>query len=138
VKDLPLRKISYPESAEGLSGTLRAAVADLPPTVTHLCVVLADLPELAPADFAQLFEHRRQYADCLIWRSLSPNGKPAHPTLFHRDTFSAFAQISGDVGAQPVIAKFKSALHEFTSSRRAGSYDIDTPQDYKAYLNSQV
>ena len=138
VKDLPLRKISYPESAEGLSGTLRAAVADLPPTVTHLCVVLADLPELAPVDFAQLFEHRRQYSDCLIWRSLSPNGKPAHPTLFHRDTFPAFAQISGDVGAQPVIAKFKSALHEFTSSRRAGSYDIDTPQDYKTYLKSQV
>jgi len=37
-----------------------------------------------------------------------------------------------------VIAKFKSALHEFTSSRRAGSYDIDTPQDYKTYLKSQV
>jgi CTP:molybdopterin cytidylyltransferase MocA len=138
VKDLPLRKMSYPDSAEGLSGTLRAAVADLPPAVTHLCVVLADLPELAPADFAQLFEKRRQYSDSLIWRSISPSGKPAHPTLFHRDTFSAFAQISGDVGAQPVIAKFKSVLHEFTSSRQAGSYDIDTPQDYKTYLKSQV
>ena len=138
VRDLPLRKISYPESAEGLSGTLRAAVADLSPAITHLCVVLADLPALAPENFFQLFEQRRLYPNRLIWRALSPNGKPAHPTLFHRNTFSAFAQISGDFGAKPVIAKFTSALHEFTSLHHGGSYDIDTPQDYETYLKSQV
>ena len=138
VKDLPLRKISYPESAEGLSGTLRAAVADLPRAVTHLCVVLADLPSLEPIDFSQLFEQRHRQSGHLIWRPLSPNGQPAHPTLFHRDTFSAFAQISGDVGAKPVIDTFKSALHEFTSSHQGGSYDIDTPKDYEIYLKNHA
>ena len=137
VKDLTLRKISYPESAEGLSGTLRAAVADLPVTVSHLCVVLADLPQIAPSDFIELFEEQRLHSHCLIWRSLSPGGKPAHPTVFHRDTFSAFSHISGDDGAKPVIAKFKSALHEVSSARGGGSYDIDTPQDYQTYLDSQ-
>ena len=137
LENLPLRRVSYPDSAEGLSGTLRAAVADLPDTVSHLCVVLADLPQIAPLDFIELFEERRLHSDCLIWRSLSPDGKPAHPTLFHRDTFSAFSRISGDDGAKPVIAKFKSALHEFSSTRGGGSYDIDTPQDYKTYLDSQ-
>ena len=138
VKDLPLRKISYPDSAEGLSGTLRAAVADLPQAVTHLCVVLADLPSLEPIDFSQLFEQRHRHSGHLIWRPLSPNGQPAHPTLFHRDTFSAFAQISGDVGAKPVIDTFKSALHEFTSSHQGGSYDIDTPKDYETYLKNHA
>ena len=138
VKDLPLRKISYPESAEGLSGTLRAAVADLPRAMTHLCVVLADLPSLEPVDFSQLFEQRRRHPDHLIWRPLSPDGQPAHPTLFHRDTFSAFAEISGDVGAKPVIDTFKSALHEFISSRQGGSHDIDTRQEYETYLKSQA
>ena len=138
VKDLPLRKISYRDSAEGLSGTLRAAVAELPRAVTHLCVVLADLPSLEPTDFSQLFEQRHRHSGHLIWRPLSPNGQPAHPTLFHRDTFSAFAQISGDVGAKPVIDTFKSALHEFTSSRQGGSYDIDTPKDYETYLKNHA
>ncbi|MGB2127044.1 MAG: nucleotidyltransferase family protein [Planktomarina sp.] len=138
VTDLPLRKISYLESAEGLSGTLRAAVADLPPAVTHLCVVLADLPLLEPVDFSQLFEQRRRHPDHLIWRPLSPDGQPAHPTLFHRDTFSAFAKISGDVGAKPVIDTFKSALHEFISARQGGSHDIDTRQDYETYLKTQA
>ena len=138
LENLPLRRVSYPDSAEGLSGTLRAAVADLPDTVSHLCVVLADLPLLEPVDFSQLFEQRRRHPDHLIWRPLSPDGQPAHPTLFHRDTFSTFAKISGDVGAKPVIDTFKSALHEFISARQGGSHDIDTRQDYETYLKTQA
>jgi len=43
---LDILRVAYTESLEGLSGTLRAAVHGLPTNVTHLCVVLADLPNI--------------------------------------------------------------------------------------------
>lgn len=131
---LELYMTSYSDSAEGLAGTLRAAVADLPASVTHLCVVLADLPDIQTQDFEAVFAQVKAHPDALIWRPLGPKGQPAHPATFHRDTFAAFARISGDSGAKAVIENFRSALHEFSATTQAGSYDIDTPEDYQAYL----
>ena len=131
---LELSMAAYGDSAEGLAGTLRAAVADLPASVTHLCVVLADLPDIQTQDFDAVFEQVKAHPDALIWRPLGPKGQPAHPTVFHRSTFAAFASISGDRGAQSVIETFSGALHEFSATNGAGSYDIDTPEEYQAYL----
>ena len=131
---LDLSLAAYEDSAEGLSGTLRASVASLPSSVTHLCVVLADLPDIRLQDFKAVFEEVKNYPDASIWRPLGPNGQPAHPTIFHRSTFADFTTIEGDSGARPVIEKFHSTLHEFSTTTHAGSHDIDTPQDYQAYL----
>ena len=134
LQGLDLSLATYEDSAEGLSGTLRASVGRLPSFVTHLCVVLADLPDIQLKDFRTVFEEVRTHPYESIWRPLGPKGQPAHPTVFHRSTFTAFATIEGDSGAKPVIEKFRSTLHEFSTTTHAGSHDIDTPQDYQAYL----
>jgi CTP:molybdopterin cytidylyltransferase MocA len=54
--------------------------------------------------------------------------------VFHRRTVAAIASISGDRGAQSVIETYSGALHEFSATNGAGSYDIDTPEEYQAYL----
>ena len=133
---LDLSLSAHEDSTEGLSGTLRASVARLPSSVTHLCVVLADLPDIQSQDFRAVFEEVKTYPDASIWRPLSPKGQPAHPTVFHRSTFADFTTIAGDSGAKPVIEKFRSTMHEFSATTHAGSHDIDTRQDYQAYLNS--
>ena len=134
LEGLMLTMASHSDSEEGLAGTLRAAVATLPSSVTHLCVVLADLPDIHFQDFEEIFEQVKANPKAAIWRPLGPQGQPAHPTVFHHQTFSSFAKISGDNGAKTVIESFGDALHEYSSISCAGSSDIDTPQDYQTYL----
>lgn len=134
LEGLALTMASHSGSEEGLAGTLRAAVATLHYSVTHLCVVLADLPDIKFQNFEEVFEQVKANPKAAIWRPLGPKGQPAHPTVFHHRTFSSFAKISGDTGAKTVIESFGDALHEFSSILHTGSYDIDTPQDYQTYL----
>ena len=136
LQGLTLSMAAYKDSEEGLAGTLRAAVAALPSSVTHLCVVLADLPDINFKDFEVAFEQVNSYPTAAIWRPLTPQYQPAHPTIFHRQTFSAFANISGDTGAKTVIESFGDSVHEFSTISHAGSHDIDTPQEYQAYLGN--
>jgi CTP:molybdopterin cytidylyltransferase MocA len=63
---LGLSMAAYGDSAEGLAGTLRAAVADLPASVTHLCVVLADLPDIQPQDFDAVFEQVKLFNELVF------------------------------------------------------------------------
>jgi len=129
-----LSKVSYIDSCEGLSGTLRAAVANLPKNVTHLCVVLADLPEIQPKDFNNIFDQVKAHPDAVIWRPLGPKGQPAHPIVFHYSTFKAFAKISGDAGAKGVMKKFRSQVHYFKNLTDAGSKDIDSINEYHHFI----
>ena len=134
LEGLTLTMSSHADSEEGLAGTLRAAVSTLLSSVTHLCVVLADLPDIHFQNFEEVFEQVKANPKAAIWRPLGPQGQPAHPIVFHQQTFSSFAKISGDTGAGAVIESFGDALHEFSSISNSGSHDIDTPEDYKSYL----
>ena len=131
---LQLSVTSYADSLEGLSGTLRATVANLPKDISHLCIVLADLPGIRAEDISNVFEEVVKHPNALIWRPIGPEGQPAHPTVFHRHTFSAFAKISGDAGAKDVIEKFRSHTFKFINKTDSGSMDIDHPEDYQSFL----
>ena len=131
---LDILRVTYTQSLEGLSGTLRAAVHGLPTNVTHLCVVLADLPNIQTVDFDNVFDAVARNPNSVIWRPTGPEGQPAHPTVFHSLTFGAFAKISGDTGAKDVIEKFETRTFKFLNKTNSGCMDIDCPADYKLFL----
>ena len=133
---LPVTPLLVREAAEGQSGTLRGAVAQLPP-FDALLVVLADLPEITAADMAAVIGARATHPDALIWRGATNDGKPGHPILFDGSLRPQFDALSGDDGGAAIVKPLtdRTVLVRFADSR--ARLDLDTPEDWLAWRNGQ-
>ena len=133
---LPVTPLRVPEAAEGQSGTLRGAVAQLPPFAA-LLVVLADLPEITGADLAAVIAARTAQPDALIWRGATPDGKPGHPILFDGSLRQRFDDLSGDDGGAALVKPLsdRTVLVRFADGR--ARLDLDTPEDWLSWRNGQ-
>ncbi|RYH02777.1 nucleotidyltransferase family protein [Salipiger sp. IMCC34102] len=129
---LPVTPIAVPSGAEGLSGSLRDAVAALPACDAFL-VVLADLPRIAAPEMQAVIAARSAHPDALIWRGATASNAPGHPTLFDAALRPAFATLHGDTGAAPLIARHadRTVLIPFADDR--ARLDLDTPEDWAAF-----
>lgn len=116
-------------SSEGLGGTLRAAVSEIPSAVTHLIVVLADHPGISTNAIKTLWNHRLKSVYARIWRLEARDGCPGHPVMFHRDLFPEFACLRGDVGAQPILAAHKGKVMGVPFDGFDPNFDVDTLED---------
>ncbi|MGB1236330.1 MAG: nucleotidyltransferase family protein [Planktomarina sp.] len=131
--ELDIKIKCFQSSNEGISGTLRAAVAALPMDTTHICVTLADLPGLSAAHFTAFNQAISDHPTADILRGRTAQGRPAHPTVFARSTFESFADLSGDDGAKPLFQNpaFNVQYIELTGPHVG--IDLDTPQDWDAF-----
>ena len=129
---LPITPLLVPEAAEGQSGTLRGAVAQLPPCPAFM-MVLADLPLITSDDLAAVLAARDASPDALIWRGAAPDGTPGHPVLFDASLRPAFADLSGDDGGASVVRplRARTILVPFTDDRAV--FDLDTPEAWATF-----
>ncbi|ABV93226.1 conserved hypothetical protein [Dinoroseobacter shibae DFL 12 = DSM 16493] len=130
---LDVTRLSLPDSAEGMGGTLRGAVARLPADCTGLLLLLGDLPEITAEDLRAVLAARRTHPQARIWRGATEDGAPGHPILFAPDTFPDFARLSGDAGGQSVIARHRDHLHLVPLPGTRARRDLDTPEDWAAW-----
>ena len=133
LEGLAVTPLFVPQAAEGLSGSLRGAVAGLPPCDAVL-VVLADLPRIGAAEMRAVIAARSAHPEALIWRGATADGAPGHPTLFDASLLPAFADLSGDTGAAPLIARHRdrTVLVPFADDR--ARLDLDTLEDWAAFI----
>ena len=133
---LSVTPLIVPEAAEGQSGTLRGAVARLPP-FDALLVVLADLPDITAADMTAVIAARAQEPGALIWRGATPDGKPGHPILFDGSLRPEFAALTGDDGGAALVRPLRdrTVLVPFADAR--ARRDLDTPEDWLAWRNGR-
>ena len=61
-------------------------------------------------------------------------GVPGPPTLFSRAAFAALARLTGDEGGRSLIAEHPAWVTRVPLPFEALPVDIDTPEDYRAYL----
>ena len=136
IDGLPVTPLLVPEAEEGQSGTLRGAVARLPPFDAVL-VVLADLPEITGEDMATVIAARAAHPDALIWRGATPDGKPGHPILFDGSLRPRFDALSGDDGGAALVKPLtdRTVLVRFSDGR--ARLDLDTPEDWMAWRNGR-
>lgn len=129
---LPITPLHEPDAAEGQSGTMRAAVAQLPPCDAFM-VVLADLPELTADDLIAVIAARQDDPDALIWRGATPSGKPGHPILFDASLRDHFAKLTGDTGGAEIVKPLadRTVLVSFADDRAL--LDLDTPEQWAAW-----
>lgn len=121
------------ESEEGIGGTIRGAIAQLPSGPFML--ILPDLVSLETSDLQTIVNAMHEYPNNLIWRGATPDGKAGHPVIFCEKTRQDLATLKGDKGSETVLKPLKSQtyLHRFIDNR--ARYDLDTPEDWAAWQN---
>lgn len=135
IADLPATLLSVPEAAEGMSGTMRGAVAQLPQSPAFM-MVLADLVTLEPTDLKAIFAARDAHPDHVIWRGATSEGKPGHPIIFDASLRPAFVDLQGDGGGEDLVKplRHRTYLHRLPGQR--ARFDLDTPEDWAAWRKS--
>ena len=119
-------------SLEGMSGTLRSAMAHLADARAVL-VLLADLPELELSDLQAVLKARDAARKALIWRGVTEDGRAGHPILFDRALFPQFAQLKGDGGGHEIVEAAGDRVHLVPLPGMRARRDLDTPEDWAAW-----
>jgi CTP:molybdopterin cytidylyltransferase MocA len=121
-----------PEAVEGMSGTMRGAVAQLPVCAAFM-VLLGDLPQITTADMRAIWAARDANPDFLIWRGATVAGKPGHPIVFDASLRLDFAQLAGDSGGESLVHPLRDRTHLTRFSDDRARMDLDTPEDWAAW-----
>lgn len=133
---LPVIVLEVPEAAEGMSGTMRGAVAALPPCPAFM-LLLADLPEITTGDMNLILNARDNDPDHLIWRGATRHGAPGHPILFDASLRDEFAKLRGDGGGEALVKPLMKQTHLTRFDTDRARLDLDTPQEWAAWRNQQ-
>lgn len=121
-----------PEASEGIGGTMRGAVAQLPDCAAFM-IILGDLISLTNNDLLGVLNATNIHKNKVIWRGATPDGKPGHPIIFDASFRPAFAKLHGDSGGESIVKPLASQthLHRFNDNR--ARHDLDTPEDWSAW-----
>jgi molybdenum cofactor cytidylyltransferase len=124
---LHLSFIQNPDFAGGLSTSLRAGFAALPPTAAGAVVLLGDMPRV-----------QRPLIDGLIaaWDGAGrphaavpvAGGRRGNPVLLAAALAPEIARLSGDVGAGPLLRAYPDVL-EWPTDDPGVLADVDTPAE---------
>ena len=120
----PLRTLTAPDAAEGLGASLRAGIAALDPATEGALVFLGDMPDV-PLDLAG--DLAAALSGGVEIAAPIHAGRRGHPVLFARACFSALMALTGDRGAQGLMAARAVALVE--TDAPGVLFDVDRRED---------
>ena len=132
LEGLDVTLLAIPEAEEGMSGTLRGAVARLPQSEGFL-LVLGDLAEIGTVEMRAVMAAWADAPDKLIWRGATETGEPGHPILFDASLIPRFAELSGDGGGETLVKPLKAQTCLVPLAGRVARHDLDTPEDWDAF-----
>jgi len=114
------------EHARGLSASLKAGVASLPPDCAGCFLFLGDMPRIPTAVLAPLAEALAAGATAAapVW-----NGQRGHPVLFGRALLPALLGLEGDKGAGSLLAGLGDKLALAPAPDDGVLYDVDVRGD---------
>lgn len=127
VEGLGVTSVAVDDAAAGMAASLRAGIEALPADTSAVLILLADMPEITPADMRALIDRADGQA---ILRGAGADGTPGHPVLFPRRDFAALAQVDGDQGAREVLGRERSRVRLVALPAAHALTDLDTPEDW--------
>ena len=103
--------VTAPDYAAGLSASLRAGLAAVPPSAAAALVVLGDMPLVTPATIDRLVDsYDPEEGRCIV--APSHAGKLGNPVLWDRRYFPAMMGLEGDAGARSLLRLHGEAVAE--------------------------
>jgi molybdenum cofactor cytidylyltransferase len=123
----PVRFVHAPDYAEGLSASLKAAIAAVPPENAAAIVCLGDMPLVTGRMIDRLLA---AYDPTEGRRIVLPTfrGKQGNPMLWDRSFFPEILGITGDSGARFLLAKHLESVAEVEMADDAVLRDFDTTE----------
>jgi len=122
--------ICVEQANEGLSATLKSlAQAAISGGYDGLIVMLADLPFITAAHLETLVVLFETFEGTQIVRAMSQSGRDGHPVIFPTSLLPKFEALTGDHGAQDLIAKYGAKRVEMPSE--AATWDMNTLEDWR-------
>lgn len=123
----PVRLVHAADYAEGLSASLKAGIAAVPPECAAAVVCLGDMPLVTGRVVDRLLATYDPDEGRLI---VLPTfrGKQGNPMLWDRRFFSEILQISGDTGARFLLGRHLDAVAEVEVGEDSVLRDFDTAE----------
>lgn len=127
LRDHPHHPVFIPDYAEGLSRSLRGAIAAIPSDWDAAFVCLGDMPFISAALLREMAGRARED------RIVVPvcEGKQGNPVLWGRHFFEELKACRGDRGAKSLIANHQGAVVALLTGDKAIHRDIDQPSDIR-------
>ena len=130
---LPVVPVEVPDATDGLSASLKRALAAAPDTAEAVMILLADLPDILTQDITYVAQATVSKKNSLIWRGATQDGAPGHPVILARALFPELAALSGDAGAQAVIRRHADRVTLVPLPDQHALHDLDTPEDWASW-----
>ena len=123
----PVRYVFAPSYADGLSASLKAGIAAVPPECSAAVVCLGDMPLVTGRMIDRLLSMYDPDEGRLI---VLPTfrGKQGNPMLWDRRFFPEILQITGDSGARFLVGKHAETVVEVEMADDAVLRDFDTTE----------
>ena len=123
---LRVRFVHNPDYAAGLSTSLKAGLAALPPETDGAIVCLGDMPQVTAGLIDRMLEAFDPARGALV---VVPTieGKRGNPVVWSRRFFPDLMALEGDVGARHLIGTHADAVAEVPVEDSAALTDVDTP-----------
>ncbi len=121
----PVRFVHADDYADGLSASLKAGIAAVPPECAAAVVCLGDMPLVTGRMIDRLLSMYDPHEGRLI---VLPTfrGKQGNPMLWDRRFFPEILQIGGDSGARFLVGKYAECVCEVEMADDAVLRDFDT------------
>ena len=129
---LEVTQIAVHDAALGMSRSLQCGIAALPQTANGVMVLPADMPDITETDMKEM-QAAFVATDALALRATTEAGAQGHPIIFSRALFDEFQHLSGDIGAQPILAKLGNRLILHPLKNDCARLDLDTPEDWSSW-----
>jgi molybdenum cofactor cytidylyltransferase len=123
--------VHNPDYAEGISTSVKAGIAAVPPQADGAIVCLGDMPQVDAKLIDRLIAAFDPEKGALVVVPVM-DGKRGNPVVWSRRFFAELAAIEGDTGARHVIASYPEAVVEVALSGNAALTDVDTPDALRA------
>ena len=133
VARLPVLVAENPAWEEGLASSIRAGIQILDTFSLSLdagLLVVVDQPAFSPAAIARLTDASLRSGKSIV--AARYDGHPGPPVLFARRHFHELLDLHGPGGARPLLERHADQLA--TVDLPEFATDLDTPEDYQAYL----
>ena len=125
LEGLEINQVSNPDYEKGLSTSLSAGIRVLESDVSHVIVILGDMPMITSQMINKLIDQSSANPNHIIVST--HEGKRGNPVLWPRSFFGELQSIEGDTGARHIMAANRDRLIEVELGE-AASLDLDTPE----------
>jgi molybdenum cofactor cytidylyltransferase len=127
----PIIFIHAEDYAEGLSASLKAGLAALPPEPEGVLIALGDMPLVEPAVMARILAGFDPEEGRAIVQPTF-RGKQGNPVLWGREFLPEMMAITGDVGARQLVGRHADRLIEVEVADDGVLRDFDTVDSLKS------